>query len=115
MDSFFFDIALPRLQSLASLGASITTELACKCDIVVIRKSAKRIEVIYEPYGPPFCVVKSGDEYLKRIEVGVQFPSAQRMCGGDKTTAALQALQDDLHSYIDALYPMLEDELRQKA
>lgn len=55
MGTFFFDIALPRLNALTALGATIGTERSCKCDIVMIRKGPKTIEVAYEPYGPPFC------------------------------------------------------------
>ena len=111
MTSVFFDIALPKLQRLASTGASVTTELACKCDIVIVRKGAKRIEIVYEPYGPPFCNVKTSDDF-KRIEVAVEFRSAERMGRGEKTDAALSALKHDLHSYIDTLYPLLEHEFR---
>jgi hypothetical protein len=112
MNSVFFDIALSHLRPLTKLGASISTELACKCDIITIRKEAKRIEIAYEPYGPPSCDVKFGSEHLKRIEVDVAFLSGQRMGGGDKSAAAITALENDLQAYIEALYPILEHELR---
>lgn len=112
MDSIFFDIALPRIGRLTSVGASVTTELACKCDIVSIRKGNKRIEIAYEPYGPSFCDVKSDGGDRRRIEVDVAFPSVARMVRGDKTAAALAALQSDFRAYIDALYTVLEDELK---
>lgn len=112
MDSVFLEIALPRLRRLASMGASITTELTGRCDIMIIRKGAKRIEICYEPYGPPFCDVKSDGEEFRRIEVAVPFLSAEKMGRGDKTEAALAALTDDLCGYVDRLVPILEDELK---
>jgi hypothetical protein len=111
MSSLFFDIALPRLSRLATFGAIVDTELSCKCDVVKLRKGAKRIEVAYEPYGPPFCDVKYADGPARRIEVVVPFLSG--LGSGDKTSAALTAHEDDLRAYVDALYPKLEAELQE--
>ena len=111
MDSFFFDIALPRLSGLACSGATVDTERSCRCDIVKLRKGSKCIEVVYEAYGQPFCDVHA-DSAVRRIEVDLPFLSGQRLGGGDKTAAAVIAHEHDLRKYIDALYPMLEAELR---
>jgi len=112
MNSFFLEIALPRLHRLASAGVSITTEPTGRCEVVAIRKGAKRIQICYEPYGPPFCELNSNGEDSRRIEVVVPFPSAERMGRGDKTEGAIAELKSDLCRYVDGLVPILEDELK---
>ena len=111
-ESFFFDIAMPRLRGLAAFGATVGAERGCKCDIVTIRKGVKTIEVAYEPYGPPFCDIKYADGTKRRIDFKFASPAAERMGRSDKTTAVITALELEVIAYLDTLRPMLEAELR---
>ncbi|MGC4073569.1 MAG: hypothetical protein QM760_13845 [Nibricoccus sp.] len=107
----FLEIAKRRFTSLEGAGTVISTERACRVDYIFVRNGKKKIEVGYETYSPPFCVVKTEDGGFERIDRESEFPAGRDLATGIWSAELFDAHEEEIGDYLDWLIPELKKQL----
>ena len=110
----FIAIARRCLQPLADRGFTFWDERACREDRFECQRGDLEIRVCYEPFGPPWCDLRRGGRFERRLEIESDFPSSTPLATTpapyDFSESLLQTHAQELEVWCARLLRRLEDE-----